>query len=43
MIYDHPFTDDGSDPGNCSICHFFHTDDPYAAWNDDPYQDQDKP
>jgi hypothetical protein len=22
----HEFTDDGSDPGNCAICHFFHTD-----------------
>jgi hypothetical protein len=22
----HAFTDDGSDPGNCAVCHFFHTD-----------------
>jgi hypothetical protein len=21
----HPYTDDGSDPGNCAVCHFFHT------------------
>ena len=20
----HPFTDDGTDPGNCSVCHFYH-------------------
>lgn len=20
----HPFNDDGSDPGNCATCHFFH-------------------
>jgi hypothetical protein len=21
----HNFEDDGSDPGNCKVCHFFHT------------------
>jgi hypothetical protein len=21
---DHAFNDDGSDPGNCAVCHFFH-------------------
>jgi hypothetical protein len=20
----HEFTDDGTDPGNCAVCHFFH-------------------
>ena len=20
----HPYVDDGSDPGNCSVCHFYH-------------------
>jgi hypothetical protein len=22
----HEFIDDGSDPGNCAVCHFFHTE-----------------
>lgn len=24
--YEHAFVDDGSDPGNCCICHFVHRD-----------------
>lgn len=26
--YDHEYNDDGSDPGNCSVCHFYHGSDP---------------
>ena len=22
--FDHQYNDDGSDPGNCSVCHFYH-------------------
>lgn len=35
-LQDHDYNDDGSDPGNCSVCHFYHGNpapvDPYIGY-----------